>query len=94
VYALKNNNEEIIKIKGLTKEAIINNNINFDSLLPVLNKDNHLLLNQNKWNRSLSEGSISILKQTYDLKVTGNKRELIYSEDGKLIGTNPLTIHT
>jgi hypothetical protein len=32
VYALKINNEEIIKIKGLTKEAIKNNNISIDSL--------------------------------------------------------------
>jgi hypothetical protein len=93
VYALKINKGEIIKIKGLNKEAIINNNITLESLEALLSKDSNIQINQNKWFRHLDKGTISILEQTYDLKVTGNKRELIYS-DGKLIGTNPLKINS
>lgn len=76
----------------MTKESIIKNNITLDSLENLLNKDYNLILNQNKWFRSLGEGNISIIEQTYNLKVTGNKRELIY-KDGKLIGTKPLKIN-
>jgi hypothetical protein len=78
VYALKNDKESIIKIKGLNKESIIKNNITLDSLEILLNKDYNLIINQNKWFRSLSEGNIQILEQTYNLKVTGNKRELVF----------------
>jgi hypothetical protein len=92
VYALKNKEEEIIKIKGLSKEAIIKNNITLDNLIPLLNSGEKSIYLQNKWYRSLGEGSINILEQTYNLKVTGNKRELIY-KDGKLIGTKPLKIN-
>jgi hypothetical protein len=92
VYALKNNNEEIIKIKGLTKEAILKNKINIDNLEILLNKDYHLILNQRKWFRSLQEANIEILEQTYNLKVTGNKRELIY-RDNQLVGTKPILIN-
>jgi hypothetical protein len=48
-------------------------------------------INQSKWFRSVSEANIKILEQTYELKVTGNKRELIYV-DGKLSSTKPLVI--
>jgi hypothetical protein len=61
VYALKNDLEEIIKIKGLTKEGLSNNNIDFDSLQTLLNKDYSLILNQRKWFRSLSEANINIM---------------------------------
>jgi hypothetical protein len=93
VYALENSNESITKIKGLTKEAIKKNNITLDSLEILLNKYYNLNLNQRKWFRSIGEANINILEETYNLKVTGNKRELVYSEkDGKLIGTKPLNI--
>ena len=61
MYALKNDLEEIIKIKGLTKEGLSNNNIDFDSLQTLLNKDYSLILNQRKWFRSLSEANINIM---------------------------------
>jgi hypothetical protein len=51
--------------------------------LILLNKDYKLILNQRKWFRSLQEANIEILEQTYNFKVTGNKREreLIYKND-------------
>jgi len=42
---------------------------------------------QNKWIRNLSEAKITILNQIYTLKVTENKRRLIYDKNNKLIGT-------
>lgn len=59
----------------------------------LLNKDYKLILNQRKWFRSLQEANIEILEQTYNLKVTGNKRELIY-KDNQLIGTNPILLNS
>jgi hypothetical protein len=83
---------EIIKIKGLSAEAIKNNKISLDSLSILLNKDYKLYYNQYKWFRGLSNANIEILEKAYTLKVTENKRELIYSEDGKLISTFPIKI--
>jgi hypothetical protein len=76
----------------LTKESIIKNKITLDSLIVLLNEDYHLTFNQRKWFRSLGEANINILEQTYNLKVTGNKRELIYDNNNILIGTKPLVI--
>jgi len=47
-YALKNNKEEIIKIRGLTRESIIKSNISIDGLETLLTKDNNIKVNQNK----------------------------------------------
>ena len=91
VYALKNKEEELIKIKGLTKEAIKNNNITLDSLSTLLNKDHKLAFNQIKWFKNINTANINILEQIYTLKVTGNKRELIY-ENNMLINTVPFKL--
>jgi hypothetical protein len=42
--------------------------------------------------KSLSEGHISLLQQLYTLKVTDNKRKLIY-KDNLLINTEPYIIN-
>jgi len=89
VYALENDSETIIKIKGLTKDAINKNNITLDNLELLLNKDYNLILNQRKWFRNISESNINILDQTYSLKVTNNKRRLNYI-NGILVSTDPL----
>jgi hypothetical protein len=57
----------------------------------LLKKDALLLKHQNKWKRNLSEGHINILEQVYTLKVTDNKRKLIY-KNNKLIGTKAYKI--
>jgi len=92
VYALQNHKDSIIKIKGLNKDSIKNNNINLDILESLLIKNTNIEFLQDKWFRSLSKGAISILKQSYNLKVTDNKRELIYNKNGKLIRTDPLNL--
>jgi len=90
VYSLLTNNVLVKKIKGLTTEAI--NNITFENLLELLNKDFTIEAKQEKWYKDLSEGNISIKNLIYTLKVTGNKRELIY-ENNKLINTKPIRIN-
>lgn len=93
VYALENTftGDKIIKIKGLTKESIIKNNITLDNLIPLLNSGEKSIYSQNKWFRNLNEANIQILEQVYTLKVTGNKRDLIY-KNGKLVETKPILI--
>ena len=88
---LKNPNEEIIKIKGLNKESIKKNNIDIELLEDLLIHDNLLQLPQNKWYKHIERGNISILNQLYTLRVTGNKRRLVYEND-ILIRTNPFIL--
>ena len=90
VYALKYSQEEILKIKGLTKEAIKNNKITIDTLELLLFKDHKLAFNQTKWFKNISKANIQILDQTYTLKANENKRELIYNDKGILVGTKPI----
>jgi len=94
VYALRDiNGKETIKIKGLTKEGTIINNITIDTLESLLIKDSVIEAQQNKWFKSIKDSNITIKESLYSLKVTGNKRELIY-ENGKLTNTKPLIINT
>ena len=58
----------------------------------LLEKDSSLEVTQEKWFRSLTEGTISIKDQLYTLKVTEAKRKLIY-QDNRLVKTEPLTIN-
>lgn len=90
VYSLKTDNNEIMKIKGLTSESI--SKISFEDLLELINKNSKLEKQQEKWYKDISSGKISIKDQIYTLKVTGNKRELIY-DNNKLINTKPIRIN-
>ena len=58
----------------------------------LLVKDSSLEVSQDKWFRSLTEGTISIKEQLYTLKVTEAKRKLVYS-DNRLVKTEPLRIN-
>jgi hypothetical protein len=85
-YCLELESGELIyKIKGLHK------NIPFtvDEFKLLLDKDFKLIKQQEKWKKNLHEGSINLLKQTYTIQQTDNKRQLIY-ESNKLIGTQPI----
>src|SRR4029077_11732504 len=91
VYCLKNKNESIIKIKGLTKDSIIKSNITIDTLETLLFLNNNLTFSQLKWFKNIANANISVLEQLYTLKVTGNKRKLIY-DNNLLIGTDPFIL--
>jgi len=43
--------------------------------------------------KNLTEGHIEVLEQLYTLKVPDNKRNLMYDNNNKLIGTNPYIIN-
>jgi hypothetical protein len=92
VYALQNEKGEIIKIKGLSKKSIFENNITLEKLEKLLIKDSNFNSVQSKWFKSLESGTIEILEQTYNLKVTNNKRELIYFNE-KLVNTKPIYLN-
>jgi len=87
VYALKNIDESIVKIKGLSKESFLKYNITIETLETLLTKDKNLQFAKNKWFKHIDKGRISILNTIYILKVKGNKRKLIYDSNNILINT-------
>lgn len=91
VYGLLTDNGLIVKIKGLSNEALTK--ISMEDLKDLLVKDSNLESKQEKWYKDISNGNISVKDQIYTLKVTGNKRELIYKND-ILINTKPLMINS
>ena len=77
VYALiTNEGEQIIKAKGLTKDAI--KNITIADFELLLSKDSSRVFKQSKFYKSLYQGNISVLDTIYTLKATSNKRQNIY----------------
>ena len=79
----------IVKVKGLNTSNVQLTREDFETLLY---KDVTIEKVQTKWFRSVKDATILLKKQIYTLKVTSNKRGLIYDCSGKLIGTSPLVI--
>jgi hypothetical protein len=90
VYGLLTDKDFIVKIKGLSNKAV--SDISPFTLYQLLNKDSKLESKQDKWYKSLTKGNIIVKEQIYTLKVTGNKRELVYLDD-KLVNTKPFVIN-
>jgi hypothetical protein len=90
VYALKNQESEIIKIKGLKTKTISEY---IDLLYQLLIKGSKSSFNQEKWFKHLNKGTINILDQTYTLKITDNKRKLIFNSENVLIDTLPFILN-
>jgi uncharacterized protein YbcV (DUF1398 family) len=78
---------EIIKIKGSKK----NHGVTVAYLESLLTKDATIELNQEKWFRNITESLINIRSTLYTLKVTENKRQLVYLDD-IFVDTKPLII--
>lgn len=90
MYYLETEDGKIIyKVKGLSHDIKLNKN-EFENLLF---KQSFLEKFQSKWRKFLNKGYIEILEQIYTLKITENKRKLIYNENGKLISTKPYIIN-
>ena len=73
--------EEVIKIKGLTSDAIKRAGINFDTFEMLLQHNNYYDFEQDKFYKDLAKGRVSILETTYNLKVTSNKRATLYKNN-------------
>ena len=90
LYCLVTESGQFIhKVKGLKPET----EIEFKDFENLLNKDTFITKSQSKWTRDLSKSKINILEQLYSIKVTDNKRKLIYNKNNKLIGTTPYIIN-
>jgi len=94
IHSKDNKDNLVIKIKGVTEKALMNrdNNINFNMFESLLYKNQKFEIDQNKWFRSIVDANFTISEQVYSLKVTNNKRELVYDFNNKLIKTNPLIL--
>jgi DNA polymerase type B, organellar and viral len=89
VYCLLTDSGKFIyKVKGLKHDVPIT--LNEFKLL--LGKDAFVTKHQTKWFRSLSDANINLLENIYTLKITDNKRLLIYNKDNRLTGTKPYVI--
>ena len=80
------NGNEIIKAKGLIKDNI--KDLKVSDLELLLNKDSSKLFSQSKVHKQLFNSNISVLDTVYTLKVTSNKRQLIYN-NGIFDSTKP-----
>ena len=82
----------ICKVKGYKYPKTIP----FTDIKNLLSKSagvNGLELRHDKWFKSLSEASITIKEQIYNLISTENKRKLIRDDSGKIIRTEPFKIN-
>jgi hypothetical protein len=61
--------------------------LNYNDFKNLLNKNFIVKKYHKKWIRNLSESKINIIAQIYSIKVTDNKRLLIYDNNNKLIST-------
>nr|YP_010697740.1 hypothetical protein P1R16_mgp05 [Porodaedalea niemelaei]WCF76636.1 hypothetical protein [Porodaedalea niemelaei] len=86
VYAGKTDTYEYVKVKGLK------NHISFDQMKPLLNKDESLQINQDKWYKHIDEGLIAVKNEIYTLMLTDNKRELLFTADGIFKDINPYVL--
>lgn len=68
--------KEIIKVKGVTKNAL--QNVHIKDLENLLYKDAKMVFNQEKWFKNIFAGNINVADMAYQLQVTTNKRAPIY----------------
>ena len=78
---------EFTKVKGYK------NKVAFADLKKLLNKDELLKLNHEKWYKSIHHSNITIMNQVYNLTLTENKRQLIYDDKGTLVATKPFIVN-
>ena len=93
VYGAKSSSNQS-KIIEFTKCKGAKNIIPYSILKNVLNGQNKVQIEQEKWYRSMQNGQINIVNEIYTIMKTENKRTLIY-EDGTThpISTKSLFFH-
>jgi len=83
---LFNKFDEYVKVKGVKLS------IKFSKLLPLLFKNKHIELKQEKWFRDPDNSTIQKKESKHILQLTSNKREIIY-ENNKFVNTKPLILN-
>jgi hypothetical protein len=87
----------VTRIKGYKNVCQVckfsENQVTFDQMFSLLNKDSTLQLTHDKWTRHLNEGYIKIHDQIYNLTVTSNKRKIIRDYSGRFVSTKPYIIN-
>lgn len=79
--------KDICKVKGFKKKVPVS------ELKNLLCKDSKLSLSQDKWFKNFESGYIAIKEQPYVLRVTDNKRKLVFDENNILVKTEPYIIN-
>lgn len=77
------------KIKGLKSTA----KLTLEDFKNLLFKNFLLKKSHSKWIRNLDKAKITILEQIYTIKLTENKRKLIFNKHNKLVGTKAYKIN-
>jgi len=80
----------IVKVKGLSNQSI--KSINLEDLESLLTEKVKLSFQNEKWYKDITTATINISDQIYSLRVTGNKRKLVFNEDNILINTEPFSL--
>lgn len=91
-YWEKNKTTGETELKENTKVKGYINKLPFNEIKSLLNQDSSLNLSHEKWIRNVQSGEITIKDQIYTLKVNNNKSNLIYDNDGMLIGNKPFVL--
>ena len=82
----KKYDKELVKVKGLK------NVVEYYELEGLLKKDYVIVKVQDKWIRRISESSILVRKELYNLKIKETKRKIIYDESGWYRATTPFIL--
>lgn len=77
---------EVIKVKGSSTLPT------FAQLEQILDSKEPLYLSQQRWNRNINSGKVSINDMTYRLMLTDNKRQFVYDSKGDIVSTTPFLI--
>jgi hypothetical protein len=89
IYAgITTDGKYICKIKGYKNSQ----EIPFELMKSLLNKDSSLSLNHVKWFRNISDSEILMKDQLYELAKSNSKREFIYNNEGIAINTKPFKL--
>ena len=88
VYCLLTEDDKFIsKVKGFSKDT----ELTFEDFESLHKKDSMLERTHEKWFKSINEGKITVKKQLYSLKITENKRKILY-KNNKFIDSKPFII--
>lgn len=83
---IQGENRDICKVKGFK------NKVSISELKNLLSKDSKISLSHEKWFRNFAAGNIQIKEQPYVLRVTDNKRKLVF-KNNILVKTEPYIIN-